>query len=380
MATVIAAVPASNSQSVTSSTAPLMATASAARPSSIWPVPTWMMFGFSLCWKVMRWKAPGAMNSAVATAEAMSVTKYVVSWNVVTCWKRCWNGTVSRNPKSTCTPGIATRSSCSSSMSWRLRRSCSSSLRSSRGRSPSSVAMSGRDSPSGRTLRGALLARARDAAQPGDRLADDARDLHLRDADALADLGLREVVLEAQPQHLALARRDRPQELGQRRAVLGQAEALLGPADRVAERVSGLVLAAARRLQRGRPVGARGLERLEHLLLGGPRRLGDLGDGGLAAQVGGQLADLLVHAQCELLEVARHPHRPRAVAEVALDLAEDRGHRVAGEGHLAVEIEAVDGLHQPQAGHLEEVVEGLVGALVAAGELAGERQEALDED
>ena len=44
--------------------------------------------------------------------------------------------------------------------------------------------------------------------QAGDRVADDARGLHLRDADALADLSLGEVLLEAQAQHLALARGD----------------------------------------------------------------------------------------------------------------------------------------------------------------------------
>ena len=60
--------------------------------------------------------------------------------------------------------------------------------------------------PRGRRV---LAAGPRDRAQPRDRLADDPRDLHLRDADALADLRLREVLLEAQAQDLALARRDR---------------------------------------------------------------------------------------------------------------------------------------------------------------------------
>jgi hypothetical protein len=57
-------------------------------------------------------------------------------------------------------------------------------------------------------------------------VADDARGLHLRDADALADLSLGEVVFKAQAQHQALARGDRVQQLGERGAVLGQAEAL----------------------------------------------------------------------------------------------------------------------------------------------------------
>ena len=95
----------------------------------------------------------------------------------------------------------------------------------------------------------------------------------------------------------------------------------------------------------------------------------------LAVEVGDRAVDL----QRQVLEVARNADRPRAVAEVALDLAEDGRHRVAGERDPALEVEAVDRVEQAQAGDLEEVVEGLVGALVAACELARERQEALDE-
>ena len=83
-----------------------------------------------------------------------------------------------------------------------------------------------------------LLARRGVGRRRRDRLADDARDLHLRDADALADLRLGEVLLEAQPQDLALARRDRAHEVLERRAVLGQREAELLGAQRVAERVA----------------------------------------------------------------------------------------------------------------------------------------------
>src|SRR4029450_13441446 len=98
-----------------------------------------------------------------------------------------------------------------------------------------------------------LVARRRAQSRHG--LADEARDLHLRDADALADLGLGEVLLEAQAQHLALARSDSAQELGERRAVLGQREAVLVGADRVAQRVAGLVLRPARGLERSLAVG-----------------------------------------------------------------------------------------------------------------------------
>src|SRR4051794_16444566 len=221
--------------------------------------------------------------------------------------------------------------------------------------------------------------RPRDRAQAGDRLADDPRDLHLRDADALADLGLRQVLLEAQPQDLALAGGHRAHELLERRAALGQPEALLGRPDRVAERLARLVLVPARGRERRRAVRAGGLERLEHVLLLDPDRLGDLGDRRLTTQVGRELGHLAIDAQRELLEVARDADGPGAVAEVALDLAEDGRDRVARERDVAAEVEAVDRLDEPEARDLEEVVEGLLRALVAAGELAREGEEALDQ-
>jgi hypothetical protein len=67
------------------------------------------------------------------------------------------------------------------------------------------------------------------------------------------------------------------------------------------------------------------------------------------------------------------------VAEVALDLAHDGRHGVAGERDAAVGVEAVDGLDEAEAGDLEDVVEGLFGPLVAGGKLAREGQEPLDD-
>src|SRR5688572_18109726 len=84
-----------------------------------------------------------------------------------------------------------------------------------------------------------LLGRERSGAQAGERLADQAGDLHLRHADARADLGLGEILDEAQAQHLALARGDGGHEALERGAVLGQAEAALLVAERVAEAVTG---------------------------------------------------------------------------------------------------------------------------------------------
>jgi hypothetical protein len=72
-------------------------------------------------------------------------------------------------------------------------------------------------------------------------------------------------------------------------------------------------------------------------------------------------------------------HRPAVVAEVALELAEHRRHRVRREGGLATGVEAVDRLDQAQGRHLHEVVERLVGAPVAPRHAPGQRKQALDE-
>jgi hypothetical protein len=58
---------------------------------------------------------------------------------------------------------------------------------------------------------------------------------------------------------------------------------------------------------------------------------------------------------------------------VAFDLAADGGDRVARERDAAVDVEAVDGLDEAVASNLEDVVEGLLGALVARGDLPRER-------
>ena len=72
-------------------------------------------------------------------------------------------------------------------------------------------------------------------------------------------------------------------------------------------------------------------------------------------------------------------HRPAAVAEVALDLADDRRHGVRLERDAAVEVEAVDRLDQPDRADLHQVVERLALAGVAACDRPHERQVLLDQ-
>jgi hypothetical protein len=64
---------------------------------------------------------------------------------------------------------------------------------------------------------------------------------------------------------------------------------------------------------------------------------------------------------------------------VALDLAQDRRHRVGRERDLTRHVEAINGLDQSERGDLHEVVDRLLRALVAARELARQRQVALDQ-
>src|SRR6185369_9087394 len=113
--------------------------------------------------------------------------------------------------------------------------------------------------------------------QLGDRPADDPRDLHLGDADDLADLLLREVLLEAQPQHAALALVEALEQARDRRAVLGPGQLGVQRAVRVGQR-GVLVVAAARGVQRRGAHALLGLERLEHLLVVELQRLADLAD------------------------------------------------------------------------------------------------------
>src|SRR5690242_20654455 len=71
----------------------------------------------------MRWIELVAISNAELTAAPRNETKKTSRWNGVTLGQPRANGTASRNAKSTCTPGSATRSSLRSSISSRSCRS-----------------------------------------------------------------------------------------------------------------------------------------------------------------------------------------------------------------------------------------------------------------
>ena len=135
----------------------------------------------------------------------------------------------------------------------------------------------------------------------------------------------------------------------------------------------------ARGVQRGRLVGGRGLHRLEHVLDRQPERRRHVPRTRGAAELARQRRHRVADLERELLGGARHSHRPALVAEVPLELAEHRRHGVLGEAAAALDVVAVDGLQQPHAGDLDEVVVELAAMAVATRELPCERHEAQHE-
>ncbi len=119
--------------------------------------------------------------------------------------------------------------------------------------------------------------------------------------------------------------------------------------------------------------------RLDHLLDGQAQRVAELGGGRRAPERRAQPLGRPRDPERPVLDRPRDVERPPAVAEVTLELAEDRRDREAREAGALGRVEAVDRLDQAERGDLHEVVERLVRVAVAAREAARERQEPLDE-
>src|SRR5262249_15066163 len=211
------------------------------------------------------------------------------------------------------------------------------------------------------------------------RPANEPRDVHLRDADLLRDLRLRQPFEETQVEDRPLAVVEHAEAGLEQRAVLRDLVLVLDLAERL-ERIELLaVLLSPALRERERRVRAAGLERLEHLFLLDTGGLRELGDRRRPAELDGQLLDQLREADVQLLEPTRHAHGPPAVTEVALDLADDVRRRVRGELDAAGEVEAVDRLDQADRPDLDEVVELLAAVGVAPRERPYERHVLLDQ-
>src|SRR5260221_5449848 len=95
----------------------------------------------------------------------------------------------------------------------------------------------------------------------------------------------------------------------------------------------------------------------------------------MAAQVIHQAHQL----QVQLLEPPGHVDRPAAIAEVALDLADDHRDRIALELDAALGIEAVDRLDQADRPDLDEILVLLAAACIPARHRAHQREVFLDQ-
>ena len=104
-------------------------------------------------------------------------------------------------------------------------------------------------------------------------------------------------------------------------------------------------------------------------------RAGDLVGGRKAPELLGQAAGGVVDLHRDLLETAREAHVPDVVAEVTPDLAEDRRHGERREPTTVARVEPVNGLHEAESGHLDQVVERLGLAPVAHRERPRQRHE-----
>jgi hypothetical protein len=122
-----------------------------------------------------------------------------------------------------------------------------------------------------------------------------------------------------------------------------------------------------------------GFERVEHVLDRDLHVLREHLHRRRATVLGGQPVVDLLDLDRKLLGAPRHVYGPSEITEIALELAQDRRHGERREGGPSVGVVAVDRFDQAETGHLQQIVERLPGAAVAARQLAGQRQKAVDE-
>ena len=132
-------------------------------------------------------------------------------------------------------------------------------------------------------------------------------------------------------------------------------------------------------IQGDQAVGVCRVQCFQDLVLGGIDGPGDLGHGGGALELLGELTDHRAQAEIQLLEPPGHPYRPALVPEMALELSDDGRGGVGGELHLAVRVEPVDGLDQPDGAHLDKVVQRLPPAGEAPGQVLHQSQVRFDQ-
>jgi len=192
-------------------------------------------------------------------------------------------------------------------------------------------------------------------AEPGD--------MHLGDAEPLADLHLGHAAAEVHDQDLLLAQ-------GQLAPVRGDGahgEHVLQPRILLPEGVGQGAhggLAGQRRVQRRRLEGQLRLPGLPHLIPADSQVPGQVRVRRGAAQLLGQWPGRVSDPQDQLLHRAQDVERPALVAEVPLELSADARRRVGAQAGADGWIKIADCLHQADVAHLHQVLDRHRAALV----------------
>jgi hypothetical protein len=202
-------------------------------------------------------------------------------------------------------------------------------------------------------------------AQIGERPSEQPGDVHLGDAEAISDLALREVAVEAHHEDALLAHGQFVDVSVDRLDVDRVVDRLVVLAQHVREQ-RGLVAVGERRVQR---VGAEdqvGLAGILHFFFGDAQPLGQLAVVGRPAELLGKLLVRAADGEQQFLRLPADAHVPPLVAEVPLDLT---AHARLGVGRQPVAergIEVVDGLEQAYVADLHQVLRGLGAVTVPA--------------
>ena len=154
----------------------------------------------------------------------------------------------------------------------------------------------------------------------------------------------------------------------------------VGLAVRVAGAGRGALPLMHGRVQRAPGAAVGGLDRLDDLLRRPVESLGEVGDGGGAAELGPQRLARLLDRQAQLLDVARRAHVPRRIAEVAPELAEGR-HEAAfdriAEG-LALLDPASDADEHARLLHVRGISYGALNQHLAAAETLEQARDVME--
>ncbi|OPZ85707.1 MAG: hypothetical protein BWY76_01299 [bacterium ADurb.Bin429] len=199
----------------------------------------------------------------------------------------------------------------------------------------------------------------------------EAGDVHLRDMEFFRDVGLRPTFEEAEDDDLPFARGEAADGVFQARAHAQLLEGGVFFTDVVFQaRARVIVIIAELVIQRHQLVEVAEFHAFQRFFEAGADGIGHFLHGGRAVQLQGELLHRLIRGEVHLLQAARHFDSPAAVAEVALDLPDDGGGGEGGETDAAFGVKAVNGMHEANGAHADEVIE----RLAAVGEFL--RQEA----